>query len=274
VGDAPPYQGHVVTIAARTGRVVRVWNALCSNRHRLINPSTCSESGSAIWARSGVVVDPATGGFLVATGDGRFNGKTHWGDSVLHLSRKLRLLRNWTPTDANALESGDVDLGSTAPALIGRVFAVQGGKDGKLRLLSRRRLGGKLGRKGGELQTVSTPGGEGLFSAPAVSGNRVYVATGSGLWCYVLSRGRLHVAWRSGDSGTSPVLAGGLLYVYDAFGGGLRAYSPSTGRRLAGYRLPAGHWNSPIVTDGRIAVPTGDANEHRVSGSLYILSRT
>ena len=36
--------------------------------------------------------------------------------------------------------------------------------------------------------------------------------------------------------------------------------------------LPAGpgHWSSPIVTDGRIALPEGDANEHRTSGVLDI----
>ena len=58
VGDAPPYQGHVAAIDARSGRLVHVWNALCSDRHALIAPSSCSESGSAIWARSGVVVLP------------------------------------------------------------------------------------------------------------------------------------------------------------------------------------------------------------------------
>jgi len=35
IGDAPPYQGHVAVIDARTGRIVGVWNALCSNRRAL-----------------------------------------------------------------------------------------------------------------------------------------------------------------------------------------------------------------------------------------------
>src|SRR5213595_1740446 len=65
IGDAPPYQGHVAAINARSGRVVRVWNALCSNRDGLIVPSTCSESGAAIWGRSGVVVQPGSGNLLV-----------------------------------------------------------------------------------------------------------------------------------------------------------------------------------------------------------------
>ena len=167
IGDAPPYQGHVVAVDARSGRVVHVWNALCSRRHALLVPGRCPQSGAAIWARSGVVVDPATGNVLVATGDGRFDGRTDWGDSVLMLSPNAgRLLRSWTPRDHAALEAGDVDLGSTAPALLTSRLAVQGGKDGKLRLLDLRRLGGKLGSTGGELQTLSAPGGAGLFSTP------------------------------------------------------------------------------------------------------------
>src|ERR671936_739781 len=32
LGDAPPYQGHVAAISRR-GRIVHVWNSLCSDRH-------------------------------------------------------------------------------------------------------------------------------------------------------------------------------------------------------------------------------------------------
>ena len=32
----------------------------------------------------------------------------------------------------------------------------------------------------------------------------------------------------------------------------------------------AGHWNSPIVADGRIALPEGNANSHRTDGILDI----
>jgi outer membrane protein assembly factor BamB len=273
IGDAPPYQGHVAAINASSGRLVHVWNALCSDRHALQVPRTCAQSDAAIWARSGVVVQPGTGNLLVATGNGPFNGRTAWGDSVLMLSpNATRLLRNWTPRDQAALNSGDVDLGSTAPALLNSTLAVQGGKDSKLRLLSLRRLGGRLGSTGGELQTVATPGG--LFTAPAVarSGNtvRIFVGTFSSTECYLLRRGRLRVAWRRSEGGTSPVLAGGLLYVYDPGGGGLDVYRPSTGALIA--RLPAGsgHWNSPIVTDGRVALPEGSANDHRATGVLNI----
>ena len=38
IGDAPPYQGHVVTIAEKTGRILHVWNSLCSDRAAIIRP--------------------------------------------------------------------------------------------------------------------------------------------------------------------------------------------------------------------------------------------
>ena len=66
------------------------------------------------------------------------------------------------------------------------------------------------------------------------------------------------------------VVAGGLLYVYDPDGGGLRVLRPTTGALVATLPAGAGHWNSPIVVDGRIALPEGDANKHRLTGVLDI----
>jgi hypothetical protein len=67
------------------------------------------------------------------------------------------------------------------------------------------------------------------------------------------------------------VIAGNLLYVYDPKGG-LRIYEPTKGAQLADLKSGAGHWNSPIVIDGRIALPEGNANQHAVTGVLDIWS--
>jgi PQQ-like domain len=276
-GDIQPYQGHVVAIDSATGRIVHVWNSLCSNRTTILDPTSCPQSDSAIWARAGVVVDPSTGDLLVATGNGRWDGTRDWGDSVLELSPDAgRLLQNWTPADQATLDSDDQDVGSTAPALLGDNLAVQGGKDGKLRLLDLGKLNGRGGAgpvTGGELQTVPTPGGAALFSAPAVwhAANRtwMFVADSSGTAAYVLAGGKLGEVWSAAAAGTSPVVAGGLLYVYDA-SASLRVYAPTTGKLLASLPAGPGHWSSPIVTDGRIALPTGSANDHSTSGTLLV----
>ncbi|HST15047.1 MAG TPA: PQQ-binding-like beta-propeller repeat protein, partial [Gaiellaceae bacterium] len=44
IGDAPPYQGHVVSMSEKTGRIQHVWNSLCSDRRGLIVPKTCGSS--------------------------------------------------------------------------------------------------------------------------------------------------------------------------------------------------------------------------------------
>ncbi len=283
-GDSPPYQGHVVLIDRLSGRITAVWNSLCSNVHHLIDPpSSCRASDSGIWGRPGSVVEPGSGNVVVATGNAPFNGSTDWGDSVLELSPKLALLHNWTPTDQASLNASDGDLGSTEPALLGDVrgtdLAVQGGKDGILRLLDLDRLDGTTGRAGprtgGELQRIATPGSDQLLSAPAVwnDGGQVnaFIADDSGTADYVLGANRrLHVAWQNGTPGTSPVLAGGLLYVYDQSDGLLDVYRPTDGRLLASLPAASGHWNSPIVVGGRIILPVGNDNDHFTSGILYI----
>jgi hypothetical protein len=272
IGDRPPYQGHVSILDAGSGRLLGTFNALCSDRPGLQDPATCPESGAAIWARSGAVVDPATGNLLVATGDGKWDGRRYWGDSVLMLSPSGRLLQSWTPADQAELDSGDVDLGSTAPAILPGRLALQSGKDGRMRLLDLRRLNGRGGARpvtGGEVQTLPTPDGSGLFSAPAVSGRLVFVATFGATAGYRLVGRRLERIWRNGTGGTSPVVAGGLLYVYDP-AGALNVYVPATGRRIATLPAGSGHWESPIVAGGRVFLPEGDANDHATTGSLNV----
>jgi hypothetical protein len=191
----------------------------------------------------------------------------------MHLSADAsRVLGSWTPTDEAALQSSDLDLGSTSPVLLGSGYIAQGGKDGKIRLLNLRKLS-PAGRKGGELQTISTPGATDLFSAPAVwhaDGRAwLFVADNAGLAAWTLRGGRLRPAWSANTPGTSPVVAGGLLYVYDP-NGGLGVYLPRSGTKLRTLAAAGGHWNSAIVADSRIALPEGDANQHALTGVLDI----
>jgi outer membrane protein assembly factor BamB len=270
IGDAPPYQGHVVTLNPANGHIVGIWNALCSNRHTIMLPSSCPESDAGIWGRSAPVVDPATGDLLVATGNATFDGKTDWGDSVLVLSPNgKRLLKHWTPTNEAQLNSNDLDLGSTAPALLEDGYFVQGGKDGLLRLLSLTKLAGVNAKTGGELQTVPVPGPTDLFSEPATwQGTWVFLSTSSGTAAWKLRGGRLHEAWSNGNAGTSPVIAGGLLYVQGS--GGIIVYLPRAGRKVAKLPIGEAHWQSPIIADGRVAAAEGNANDHATTGILDV----
>jgi len=276
IGDQPPYQGHVAVLDAGSGKVLHVWNALCSDKAGLLEPGKdCSESGAAIWARAGAVVNPANGDLLLATGDGHWDGKTDWGDSVIELSPDAtQVLGNFTPSNTRYLDANDLDLGSTAPALLGGGFLAQGGKDDVIRLVDWGRMQGRVPHQGGEAQTVPTPSGSHLFTAPAVwrHGKQtwLFAADGNGITAWTFQDGSLEQAWANRNPGTSPVLAGGLLYVYDPGGSGLYVFDPTSGERLGKLQAGAGHWNSPIVVDGRVALPEGNANQHSTSGVLDI----
>ena len=274
IGDAPPYQGHVAVLDAATGRLAKVWNSLCSPRIWLLEPVTCPESGSAIWGRAGAVVDTATGGLFFATGNGRWDGVQHWGDATLELdSTATQLLGNYTPANTAQLDESDADLGSTSPVLLGGGLIAQGGKDGSIRLLDWAAMQGSAPHKAGEAQIVSTPSGTDLFTAPAVWRNAgttwMFAADNGGTAAWTLASGKLTQVWKNTNGGTSPVVANGLLFVYDPRGG-LRVYDAPTGRQITVLECGSGHWNSPIVVDGMIALPEGNANRHGKSGTLNI----
>jgi len=277
IGDAPPYQGHVSILDAATGALLHTWNSLCSDSTSMIEPSTCSESGSAIWGRTGAVIDTITGDIYVATGNGRWDGKTFWGDATIRLdSTATKMLGNYTPENTQELDESDTDVGSTSPALLGGGFIAQGGKDGTIKLLDTTLMQGTAPHRGGERQSVSTPSGARLFTALTVmhtpNATWLFAADNGGTAAWTFGDGKLSPAWQNRNGGTTPVVAGGLLYVYDPRGG-LRVYDPPTGKLIATLACDAGHWNSPIVVDGRIALPEGNANDHASTGYLDIWQR-
>jgi PQQ-like domain len=292
LGDVPPYQGHVLLIDRTSGRIVSVFNTLCANRRQLIVPSSCQASDSAILSRAGAVVEPAEPGdtrvpepaggrLLISTGNGPWNGRTDFGDSVIELTLPgLRYRQAFTPTNQEELNNTDSDLGSSAPVLLGRDRVMVAGKDGIIRVLSLSDLDGgppsAPNRLGGEVQRLGLPGGGELFTAPAVwrrhSSTTVFIADEHATAAYALIGGRLRLVWQNSTPGTSPVIAGGLLYVYDPASGGVYVYEPRSARPIA--KLPGmpGHWNSPIAVDGHVIEPEGDANEHKLTGTLEIFS--
>jgi len=277
IGDDPPYQGHVAILDAQSGQLLHVWNSLCSDRVGLIEPSSCRDAQSAIWGRAGAVIDAETGNIFVATGNGPYDGKTNWGDALIELNpNATRMLGNYTPSNNAELNDRDLDIGSTSPVLLGGDDLAQGGKDGLIRLLSIQAIAGVAPHMDHERQTVSTPSGVDLFTAPAVwrdgAETWMFAADNGGTAAWTLQSGKLVAMWKNGNGGASPVVAGGLLYVYNPHGG-LRVYDPVKGNQIADLKTGSGHWNSPIVVDGKIALPEGNANKHASTGVLDIWSR-
>lgn len=271
-GDFGQYDGHVVALDLSNGRT-RVINSLCSQIHHLIQtPGECADAKSGIWARAGVAVDPdpSMGGRVyAATGNGKFDvnvGGSDYGDSVLAIAEDgSAILDSYTPSEYQQLEDGDTDLGSTAPALLPRqsgtdtpLLAVQGGKDRQLKLLDRRHLGGV----GGELHEYDL--GDELFSAPAVwtdphGATMIFVGTSSAVSAFAVEavdgKSALRRVWTSNAGGSSPVVAGGLVFA--ATSDAVNAFEAMSGKLVwstsepsAGGSIGAVHWESPIVDRG------------------------
>ncbi|MGH9574877.1 MAG: PQQ-binding-like beta-propeller repeat protein [Candidatus Acidiferrales bacterium] len=274
IGDRPPYQGHVAILDAQSGKLLHVWNSLCSDRSGLIEPSSCSGQRSAIWGRSGATIDPNTGNIFIATGNGTYDGKTNWGDATIELNPDAtQMLGNFTPENNAELDQRDLDVGSTSPIIIGDQVLAQGGKDDLIRILSVKQMAGTSPHAGGELQSVPTPSGAKMFTAGAVWKHNgqtwLIVADGGGTEAWNFPGGKLVQVWKNSNGGTSPVVANGLVYVYDPQGG-LRIYDGEKGTQIAHLECGSGHWNSPIVVDGKIGLPEGNANRPSPTGVFDI----
>jgi hypothetical protein len=281
-GDAPPYQGHMVAINVKTG-ARHVFNSLCNDHTHLLALGECPYNGGGIWARPAVVQDPITGHIFFTTSDGYFTANTggsNWGDSVIEMTPDgSTILDSYTPENYASEAFQNRDLGSTAPVMLPPIpqsktpyLAVQAGKEGLLRVLNRQNLSGQGGpaHVGGELQTVELPD-----LCPTLAQPVAWKDASGAIWLIVATLCHmdafrvvtspagvttLQKAWYLGVEATSPIIAGGLLFV--ATSHALLALDPDTGKQLwssaqesAGGTIAGIHWETPIVAGGRLYCP-------------------
>jgi hypothetical protein len=300
LGDRGDYQGHITAINLANGSQ-RVFNSLCSNQavHFLQRPGSpdCPNVQSGIWSRAPVIYDPDTHKIYMVTGNGHFNpGLYDWGDTVFALNpdgsgANGGPLDSYTPDDFNQLDVDDLDLGTTAPAILPvppqskvRHLALQSGKDGILRLLNLDNLSGQggPGHSGGEVgQTLPLPQGDGVYTQPAVWVNPavgsswVFIASAngiSGLKLAVDSNGTpaLQSQWTEMVGGTSPIVVNSVVFY--ASGDGIRALDPLTGSQVwSDPQVASFHWESPIVANGVLYITdeNGRLTAYSLNGKLY-----
>jgi hypothetical protein len=296
-GDNGDYQGHITVINLASG-AQQVFNALCSDQtvHFVHSPGSpdCPEVQTAIWSRAAVIYDAETGRIYMATGNGAYNPGSHdWSDSVFALNPdgsglNGNPLDSFTPADQQALQNADLDLGSTAPAILPRPagttfvhLAVQGGKDVKLRLINLDDLSGQggPGHLGGEIgglsNVINVPQGGQVLTQPAVWTNPadgstwVFVANNKGisglrLWVNAQGVPSLSSQWVVKQGGTSPIVAANVLYYAGA--SGLQALNPQTGALLWSAAIGGIHWESPVVAGGIVYIT--DEASHLTAYSL------
>jgi outer membrane protein assembly factor BamB len=288
-GDQGNYQGHITAINLSDGSQ-KVFNTLCSNQtvhfvdSRITGGPDCYPiTTSAIWARPGVIYDPFHDRILMTTGNGNFQPANFmWGDTVFSLNPDGSgtggsPLDSYTPDNYQYLQDADLDLGSTAPAILppasGKYshLAVQGGKDGLLRLINLDQLSGQagVGHAGGEVFSMPVPMGGQILTQPAVWLNPsdhntwVFVTDSNGSAALELTLSPagdpgLVVTWTS-SWGSSPLVANGVVFI--ARSGMITGLNATDGSVLwSDNRIGPIHWESPIVVNGKLFISDQSGN--------------
>ena len=108
-----------------------------------------------VWMGSGGPIADSAGNVYISTGNGPWDGKTAYGDSILKFSPTLKLEDYFTPFDYAYLNCHDGDLASGGILMIpGTSNIVGGGKGGKLYLVNSTNLGKEQASDAGAVQTI------------------------------------------------------------------------------------------------------------------------
>jgi outer membrane protein assembly factor BamB len=288
-GDQGDYQGHITTINLADG-TQKVFNTLCSDQtvHFVdsrvsTGPDCYPDTTAAIWARPGVMYDPYHNRILMTTGNGTFQPASFmWGDTIFSLNPDGTgsggsPMDSYTPDNYQEIQNLDLDLGSTAPAILPPAsgnyphLAVQGGKDALLRIINLDQLSGQsgVGHTGGELFSMPVPMGGQIHTQPAVWVNPtdhstwIFVSNFSGSAGLQLTINQagdptLSLKWMGGW-GSSPLVANGVVYI--ASHNLISALNAINGSLLwSDNRIGQIHWESPIVVHGVLYITDQSGN--------------
>ena len=120
--------------------------------------------GASIWQGGRAPAVDAEGNIYFSTGNGTFDGKRNWGESVVKLSAASGSLMDWfTPAAWSHLNDLDNDFGSCGPLLTSTGWVIAGGKEGVIYLMDHRNLGHSRSDDGQVLQHFQAIG-YGIYS--------------------------------------------------------------------------------------------------------------
>ncbi|MCI4360205.1 MAG: hypothetical protein L3J91_00715 [Thermoplasmata archaeon] len=213
---------------------------------------TSREGG--IWATAGIAVAP-DGDLFVATGNSEATTTFDYGDAVIELSPQLQVLGYFAPTDWAQLNSGDIDLGSSAPAILADGDVFQIGKAGVGYLLS----GTALGGVGGQIFNATVCGG-GSFGGTAQVPGAILVPCTDGLYDLSVQATAFSRGWSAtGFDAGPPIVTGDVVWTVDLNGATLLGFDLTTGLQLFSFPLGAvDHFITPSAAPGAVFVACGD----------------
>jgi hypothetical protein len=112
-------------------------------------------SAGGVWMGSGGPVSDGAGNIYVTTGNGPWDGKTAFSDSVLKFNAQLQMEDYFTPNDYQYMDCNDSDLAAGGLLMIpGTSQLLAGGKTGKLYLVNSANLGQEQANDSGATQTL------------------------------------------------------------------------------------------------------------------------
>jgi outer membrane protein assembly factor BamB len=239
-GDCGPYRGSVAGIPV-------------SGSGDIISYVVPTPREGAIWAPGGPVTGP-DGTLYVSVGNGS-GTSFDYSDSVTALSPDLHRTGVFAPSTWRRDNAGDLDLGSTQPALLPGGMLLADGKSGTAYLVSAAHLGGV----GGQVdQAQVCP----AFGTAAVQGSIVYEPCEQGGLAAISTAGnKIRVRWRGpGNAWGSPVIGGGAVWVTDWNAGTLYQLDQATGAIRASLSLgtPLPHFSSMSMAGSRAYLGTMD----------------
>jgi outer membrane protein assembly factor BamB len=244
-GDCGSYHGWLVS-APEAGGALRTFE---------VEPSG---SEGAIWSSGNAPPVDSAGNVWTSTGNGGSGTSYGYQESVLKLDPSMNLLDHWAPSNWQSLDSGDVDLGSSAPLLLPGGLVFQIGKQGVGYLLSASSLGGT---GGSPLYQASVCGGS--WGGAVYDGGIIYVTCSSGLRALALNPAAPSFSalatWQVTSAAKGPpIVAGGLVWVTDWSNATLYGLNPRTGQPVVRQTTPSmAHFSTPSASDGKLFLATG-----------------
>jgi outer membrane protein assembly factor BamB len=239
-GDCGPYQGSINGIPA-------------SGRGPMVSYRVPTAREGGMWAAGGPAVGP-DGTIYVSAGNGAATAPPFDGsDSITALTPALRRTGIFAPATWAADNASDLDLGSTAPGLLGNGTILADGKNGNGYLLNAHHLTG-VGSQVAQAPVCTA------FGGMATRGTVVYVPCISGGMAAVNTSGSaIRVLWRGPAAAQgSPVLGGGAVWVPNWGNGTLYELDPGTGnvRHMIRLGSPLPHFASPSLSGPLVLIGT------------------
>ncbi|HEX6348398.1 MAG TPA: PQQ-binding-like beta-propeller repeat protein [Candidatus Dormibacteraeota bacterium] len=239
IGDCGSYHGYVVAFAATN----------LAYQGRFTSTPNCS--GGGIWAAGGESVD-GSGNVYAATGNGFCGSTLDLQESVVKLDATANLLGSWAPSNWQALDNGDTDIGSIAPTLLPGGLLFQSGKNG---------TGYVLTTAPALVTSLNFGGGECTGGSATDGAGNIYVGCSGGLFSLHFNGSTLSVNWQRNNNPTpvwtdTPIIAGGAIWAIDR-NHNLNAFSPSGASLYHASLGASANFAAPSSAGGMVFTPAG-----------------